>query len=527
MSHRSFPLPVTTAEQAAARDRAAIGGGVPSFDLMVRAGTATAAIILRDFADHLSDGVAIFAGAGNNGGDAYIAAAQLLRAGVRVRLHAAEPPRTTDAMRAAATVTDRLVHGDPTGDERLAIDGLLGTGHRGVLRGRIATAADRLARYHDARAIIAALDVPSGLDATTGEIAAGSVPAHTTLSYGTMKRGQLIARAHVGRLLLVDIGLEDHAHLDDGAWMLAEASSLHGTLPMASWDTWKTRQGIVGLAGGNEGMAGAIVLAARAALATGAGLVHAVVHDASRAALQSLVPQALAHGYGDKFSAPTTCKAVGAGPGLGRSDAARLMLDTLLHAHALPLVLDADALNLIVSAAKDQSIQAANMLSQHAVNGRAIVCTPHAGEFARMIDRELPSALADRVELAQSFAITSRCTILLKGTPTVVCTSDGAAPVVVARGTPALATGGSGDVLTGIIATLLAQGATASVAAVTGAWLHGRAAEIATAAHGSTRGVGLDRVIDALPRAWREIEQPASFRKHLLADLPPVVHTHG
>ena len=526
MSRRVPSLPITTAEQAAARDRAAIAGGIPSFDLMVRAGTATAAIVLREFSDRLSDGVAIFAGAGNNGGDAYIAAAQLLRAGIRVRLHAAEPPRTPDAMRAAALVTNRLVHGEPTGHERLAIDGLLGTGHRGALRGSIATATERLARFHEAGARVVALDVPSGLDATTGEVAAGSVPAHTTLSYGTIKRGHLVARPHCGRLLLVDIGLEHHTQLDDGAWMLADASTLRSAIPTVPWDTWKTRQGIVGLVGGNEGMAGAVVLSARAALATGAGLVHAIVHKTSCPALQALVPQALAHEYHDTFSATSTCNAVGAGPGLGKGAEARAVLDSLLTA-TLPLVLDADALNLLVVTAKEHALQTASLLSRHAQDGRAVVCTPHAGEFARMIDRELPAALADRVELAQSFAMTSRCTVLLKGTPTVVCTSDGAAPVVIARGTPALATGGSGDVLTGIIATLLAHGVTAVTAAVAGAWLHGRAAEIATAAHGTTRGVGLDRVIEALPHAWREIEQPASFPLYLLADLPSVVHLHG
>jgi hydroxyethylthiazole kinase-like uncharacterized protein yjeF len=246
MPRPAHHLPVTTAQQAAARDRAAIAAGIPSFDLMARAGTATAAIILRDFASSLSDGVAIFAGAGNNGGDAYVVAAQLVRAGIGVRLHAAEPPRTPDATRAAALVSPLLVHGEPTGNERIAIDGLLGTGHQGALRGSIATACERLSRYRDANTAIVALDVPSGLDAATGDIATGSVAADATLSYGTFKRGQLIARAHVGRLLLVDIGLDGHAHQGDGAWLLAECircvtssppcRGIRGKRDRASWE---------------------------------------------------------------------------------------------------------------------------------------------------------------------------------------------------------------------------------------------------------------------------------------------------
>jgi NAD(P)H-hydrate epimerase len=203
------------------------------------------------------------------------------------------------------------------------------------------------------------------------------------------------------------------------------------------------------------------------------------------------------------------------------------LLESLLTASALPLVLDADALNLLVATAQHEQLQPAALLSRYANDGRTIVCTPHPGEFARMVGSELPEALSARVELAQSYAMTSRTTVLLKGTPTVVCTSDGTAPIVVARGTPALATGGSGDLLTGIIATLLAQGCTGGSAAALGAWLHGRAAEIATAAHGTTRGVGLDRVLAAMPNAWREVEQPASFPLHLQAELPSVVHTHG
>jgi len=135
---------VTTAAEAAARDRAAIAAGISAFDLMLAAGTVAAAEVLRRFGHQLGHGVALFAGTGNNGGDAYVAAAQLARAGVTVRLHAAGPPRTPDAIRAAALAAPALVHGAPGGHERVVIDGLLGTGHQGPLRREIAAACVQL-----------------------------------------------------------------------------------------------------------------------------------------------------------------------------------------------------------------------------------------------------------------------------------------------------------------------------------------------------------------------------------------------
>ena len=271
-------------------------------------------------------------------------------------------------------------------------------------------------------------------------------------------------------------------------------------------------------------MAGAIVLAARSSLSSGAGLVHALVHEQSRSAVQAGVTQALAHAYDDDFDTRTACDAVGIGPGLGRTESSWALLERHLEARNLPLVLDADALTMIAHEAHEQSLPAAALLAKHANERRPIVCTPHVGEFARLMSQDIPSALDARVELAQSFAITARCTILLKGTPTIVCSADGTPPLVVPRGSPALATGGSGDLLTGIITTMLAQRVDASKAAALGAWIQGRAAEIASMSCGTARGIGLDSVIESMCAAWREIEQPASFPMYVIAELPPVAH---
>ena len=532
-----LPLRVTTAEQAAARDQSAIADGVASFSLMLDAGTATAAVILRDYPDRLSRGVVVYAGTGNNGGDAYVVAAQLVRAGVRVRLVVAGAPRTADAQRAAAIaergadgrITREPSEGDGShgeasdGDERLVVDGLLGTGHRGPLREPIARLCAALAAHRARGATVLALDVPSGLDATTGERAAASVAAHVTVTYGTIKRGLLAARAQAGRLVLLDIGLGAHARLDDDAWQLASARVLSNRLPAIEWDAHKGRRGHLALVGGATGMAGAIVLATRAALRSGIGLARGFVEGDGVSALQRAVPQAIAGTWTLPEDMPRA-DALAIGPGLGRSDGSRNILRAMLDAWPLaPVLLDADALTLIASDTDD----AARQLRAWCGPTRAIVCTPHPGEFARLIGRDPGPDWQSRDEALRDFAVRANATVLLKGTPTLIATPSHGAPsarhksatiVAMPRGSAVLATGGSGDLLTGIIGALLAQGLPAADAALIGATAHGLAAE-RVAARG-VRGATLGDVLRALPMAWRDIAQPLALPPAVLLELP-------
>ncbi len=512
---------VTTALEAAARDRAAIGSGVDSFDLLLRAGSVAAATILREYPAHLAHGVSLFAGAGNNGGDAYIVAAQLARAGVVVRLHAAALPNTPEAQRAAQLAAPSLRFGAPTGHERLVVDGLLGTGHRGALRNGIASSARRMALARDGGAMIVALDVPSGLDATSGEIAPGSVPACVTLAFGTIKRGVLFARAHAGRIVLLDIGLDGRADLADGAWTMAAPNVLASTHLRTAWNAHKGARGRVAIVGGHTGMAGAVVLAARAALGSGAGLVFGVVDSPSVPSLQQQVVQALAHKWPTEGEWPVPVfDAMGIGPGLGRTTrAAQLLAKALAACTGRPVVLDADALWLAAKEARSREGDASGTLRRWTRDLAGAVCTPHPGEFATLLGEPLSDAWAVRVEQMQAFAAASDTVILLKGTPTLVVAPDGTT-VVVPHGTALLATGGSGDLLTGIISTLLAQRLSPLDAAVIGALAHAGAAEVATARAGGIRGITLDAVFDALPQAWRSLEQSTTFPPGVLAELP-------
>jgi len=528
---RSTALRVTTAAEAAARDRGAVCAGTDAFDLMLRAGSAAAEVILRDHADRLAHGVAIFAGAGNNGGDAYVVAAQLVRMGVSVRVHDGPPPRTADAQRAAALAAPMLVHGAPTGRERLVVDGLLGTGHHGALRESVAAGCARIALARDGGAVVVALDLPSGLDATNGEIADGSVAAHLTVCFGTIKRGLVLQRAHAGRIVVVDIGLEAFADrpgaVDDDAWGWADAPRLHRMIPPIAWNAHKGDRGRLGLAGGANGMAGAIVLACRAALASGAGLVHAIVDEPSVAPVQMLVPQALAHvwsaspGLSEPPDAPRY-DALVIGPGLGRERGSTLLLQQLLERHrGLPLVLDADALWHAADAANAQGTAPALTLRRWTRDAAAVVCTPHPGEFARLLGRSLPAQWEERAALLRDFAVRAHCTMLLKGAPTLVATPDAQPLWCVPHGTPLLATGGSGDCLSGIIGTLLAQGMSARDAAVLGASVHGLAAERASAAV-HPRGGTLEHVLEALPAAWQQLASPPGRAPHIVAVLAAV-----
>lgn len=534
-------LRVTTAAEAAARDHAAIHAGVPSFNLMAQAGSTAAALVLRDYADRLAYGVAVYAGSGNNGGDAYIVAAQLARAGVAVRVHATAPPRTADATRALALAQSALVHGAPTGHERLVVDGLLGTGHQGPLREPVRTACARIGLARDGGATIVALDLPSGLEADSGAIADGSVPAHVTACFGTFKRGVLLARPHAGRIVLLDIGLDGAAALDDQAWILPDYADGAPWFAAMAWDAHKGRRGRVAIVGGHAGMAGAVSLAAQAALHAGAGLVHAVVDAPSVAAVQAAVPQALAEawptpdahrgdgadiGADDGPEAMDTlarCDALALGPGLGRGARSAALLERVMTAHRdrdCALVLDADALWLIADVAQSLGTDPAAVMRHWTRSARSVVCTPHPGEFAQLLGRAVPAAWDERAAALQAFAVRSGAIVLLKGTPTLIATPDGAPLQVAPYGTPLLATGGSGDLLTGVIVALLGQGLAPATAAAAGAAAHGRAAELATARLGGVLGGTLDAVLQAFPEAWHGLAHGGARAPGVLAELP-------
>jgi hydroxyethylthiazole kinase-like uncharacterized protein yjeF len=526
---------VTTAAQAAARDAAVIAAGVPSRALMQRAGAAAAAEIALRYPFHVAAGVTVFAGPGNNGGDAWVVARAFAMAGVHVRVYEPVEAKTPDASaeRALALpLVDVIAHEGrrdvdlaPHARQSLVIDGLLGTGASRPPEGPVAAAIDAITRMRAAGATVVALDLPSGVDATTGDAhparggLARTVVADLTLTFGTLKRGILVARGHCGRVAVVDIGLGPPADLDDGAPHAVDARWVASVVPPIAADAHKGSRKRVVIVGGAEGMAGAAVLAARAAARSGVGMVKLAVAPASLPAVQEAEPAALGAQWSSddrwlRNDIVAWADGVAIGPGLGRTAETRPLVERILSSWPGPTVVDADALNVFAGDA-----EALGRL----LEGRPALLTPHPAEFARLAGVELAEVLRSRFDAARALAARCRATVLLKGVPTIVTSPDGR-QLVSASGTPALATAGSGDVLTGIAVTLLAQTGDPLVAGAAAAWAHGRAAELAHGepddARRTPRGVTLDDVLGALPGVWQAEARPSRYP--VLFELPPV-----
>ena len=406
-------LPVLTAEESARVDAAS---SVPMSVLMRRAGVAAAHVAITEFGVGYGTRVVVLAGPGNNGGDAYVVASVLARRGAAVSLVPYGIPHSEAALHHAqrAAGIPRIVAGAPD----LVIDGVFGAGSRpGV--------PDDVRRWNDTSAPILALDLPSGLAADTGEAGEGTIRADMTIAFHTLKPGHLLGDGpdYCGRLRVVDIGLTG----GKPAYRLAEQED--AARPERPRRSHKWSAGSVLVIGGSEGMVGAAVMAARSALAFGAGAVGVATPDPRLA--QQLAPELLAYSI-DDIPARYGVWVVGPGLGSGRRD-------LVSHAHDLvsPTVIDADALG-------PDSLRA-----QHP----DVVLTPHEGELRRMGGAD------------------TAATLLRKGNPTII--EAAGVPWIIDTGGPELATIGTGDVLAGMIGALLARGLDGPGAARSAAYWHG------------------------------------------------------
>ena len=485
---------VVTAEQSVAREAAAIAAGTESVALMRAAGQGTAALLLRRHPDVRTAGALVIAGTGNNGGDAWVAAGALARAGCPVTVESLGEPKSADARRARDEALPVLAEVSKAAWPAVVIDGVLGTGARGDATG---VAADAIRRIRDQRArgaIVVALDVPSGMDAGTG---AGGVVvrADETHSYGTLKRGLLLRRDEAGEILTIDIGLGAHAVLADGAPTLVDAAWVRDAIPPIPSDAHKGVRRRLAILGGGDGMAGAPMLAARGALRSGIGMVRLLVAPTNVPVVQAALPETMAARWPvtaeDQENVLKWAHVLLLGPGLGRTVMSRALIERLLVSWRGPVVLDADALN--VFAGEPRSLGTL-------LGGRPAIITPHPVEAARLLRLEPQDVLARRFEVGAELAKSIGATVVLKGPPTVISAPDGRVAVS-ASGAPTLGTAGSGDVLAGIIATLLGQTLDPFRAATSGAWIHGRAGEHA-ARTGSVRGSSLEDVVMALRHVW-------------------------
>lgn len=515
---------VVTSAEAVACDRAAIDGGTPSRALMQRAGAASAAEIALRFRDRLGAGVLVFAGPGNNGGDAWVVAGALAAAGVRVRV--CEPvPAGTDDARAERDLALPFVEHE-SGDsatlaagglyrgERIVVDGLLGTGANGRPRGPIGDAITGMRTMRERGAAIVSLDVPSGLDATTGAVS-GAVRATLTLTYASIKRGHLVARAQCGRIAVLDIGIGG-VTAAAAAPCLVSRRWVAERVPDFPADAHKGTRKKVAIIGGGAGMSGSVILAAQAAWRSGVGMVKLVVSRDTIGSVREAEPQSLTATW--PTSADEVIREIGTwadalvvGPGLGPGTASRELVERLLGSFTGPVVLDADAIN-----AFGADVSALASL----LNGRPAVLTPHPVEFARLTGVAVDEVLARRFDIGLPLARHARAVVLLKGQPTIV-TSPTGERLVSASGTPLLAAAGSGDLLAGMVGTLLAQTGDPLAAAACAAWVHGRAAWLVQRGQRSLRGFSLADVLAQLPRAWAA--RAAAARSPVLLELPDLM----
>jgi ADP-dependent NAD(P)H-hydrate dehydratase / NAD(P)H-hydrate epimerase len=497
------PLAKVAAVQAA--DAVAEREGIPVAELMGRAGAAVARAAAARLGAPAGRRVVALAGKGHNGGDALEALARLAGRGAGAEaLVTADPDglgeqgrRCVALVRAAggrvrrfdAALAGRLLAGAD-----LIVDGLLGTGSSGAPRG---TTAEAIAAANAAGAPVVAVDIPSGVDGATGEVAGEAVTAVVTVTFQAVKPGHVLApgSGHVGRLEVADIGLP----LVPGDWWLSEAADLAGLVPVPRAELHKRSRGVLLLVGGSSGMGGAPTLMGLAARRSGTGLLVLAVPASVADRVGAQVPEALTvalpeSGGGLAAAADNACRrwlgeatAIGVGPGLGRADGTQKVVRGLLAAYRGPAVVDADGLFALGTGAP------------LAERGAPTLITPHAGEFARLA----PDADGTRLDQAADRAARWRATVLLKGNNTVVAEPDGRLAVN-PTGVPALATGGTGDVLTGLLGALLAQGLAPFDAARLGAWLHGRAGALATRALGPA-SVAAGDVAGHLPAAFREL----------------------
>jgi NAD(P)H-hydrate epimerase len=514
-----MPARVATALETVACERATIDAGVSSQELMERAGKAATAEIMRRYALLLPAGTTVFTGPGNNGGDGWVVARSLAESGYPTTVIEAAPAKTEEAQAAESSASgevDRSDHETSISSARVVVDALLGTGATGSPREPIASAIEIVNSAGDDGAIVVSLDIPSGLDATTGSHEL-CVNADLTLTFGVAKRGQLLARDVCGELSVVDIGLANTPELQSLPTLVDRKWASDRIPPIPSNAHKGTRRRLVIVAGG-EGMAGAAILAGKGALRSGIGLIKLVVHRDNVPAVHAALPEALVQPW------PTSTRstermienadAIAIGPGLGQSAATRDLVDRALLAWSGPVVVDADGLNAFTNDAESLS---------KLLRGRPAVITPHPAELSRVLGVPTKRIVDERFTIGASFSTESGAGVLLKGSPTVVF-CPGGDRFVSAAGTAALATGGSGDVLTGVVGTLLAQLAVKGAKtwlppgeiAALAAFIHGRAAELC----GPVRGTTLDDILLAMSDAWNE--GPADLPDDLLTCVPAV-----
>lgn len=509
--------PLATAVQMRRTDSAAIKGmGIPGTVLMERAGIGVAEFLLERFCLHHC--FVVLAGKGNNGGDGFVVARHLLESGARVEVYCVARPGeySGDALvnlKILGKLGLRVRHAPTSTALRRAlasdcviVDAIFGTGFSGEPRGKSAQFIEEAARAAERFGQpVVAVDIASGVDASTGEIAYATLPADATVTFHVPKVGHFVEPGSYfcGDLILADIGIPaacsvapDHyvTDIDEIAELLP---------PKMDFDN-KFSAGRVLVAGGSTGLTGAACMAAEASLRAGAGVVTAAVPASLNPIFEGKLLEVMTLPVADTgdghmdgsaleelLRQAETADCVVLGPGLGRHSESRALVAGFISRSRTALVLDADGLGAL-----------AGRLGSLKKRTAPTVLTPHTGELGRLLGVPATEVASRRLEHAKKAARRSGAVIVLKGSSTII--TDGRSTLINPTGNPGLATAGSGDVLAGVIGAMMSKGIDPLNAGAAGAWFQGAAADLAAAEYDPGHLIASD-LIDYLPLAFAEL----------------------
>jgi len=514
-------MKVAMVEEMQCIERTAIDSyGIPASILMENAGAGVARVVEEMLGVLKDKKICVFAGRGNNGGDGFVAARHLHNAGAKVKVFFLD---TIEHIRGEAKLHFDIltkmeldiieVRGDRDWDKvRLAliftdgvVDALLGTGYRGDVRGNY---AEVIALINNRQTTVVAVDLPSGLHANTGFVSGYCIKADKTVTFGLPKPGLLLypGTEYVGSLEVIDLGIPvELLHDEDIQQNLITEQLVRERMPQRAADTHKGDNGQVVVVAGSAGMTGAAALSSMGALRSGSGLVRLGIgqslHDIMETKCSEVITKPLTEAEYGQLSAAAlpeiqelvqSANVLLIGPGLSTKGDVPELVRNLIRQISIPMVIDADGLNAITYEPE--------VLEQAA---GALIFTPHPGEMARLTKMSVADVQANRVEVARTYAQRWGATVVLKGARTVIATPDGQIYINI-TGNACLATGGTGDVLAGMLAGFIGQGLTPEDAAVVAVYIHGRAADKLAVEYGKA-GILAGELLPVIPKVINEI----------------------
>jgi NAD(P)H-hydrate epimerase len=497
--------------------------GIPGLELMEKAGQGATRVLLDQFGDHVKAGVGIICGKGNNGGDGFVIARCLAEKGIDVTVYLLA--KTAALKGDAATNRERLVALDielieipdedtfsktkpSLSDHGLLVDAILGTGLTSDVRGLFKTVINFINALNRTGIAVFAVDIPSGLNADTGQPCGTCIRAQGTATFGLAKIGHFTypGAEYTGSLEIIDIGIPGSVVRAVGPKQyLLTSAQIRKYLHPRSADTHKGRTGHLLVIAGSRGKTGAAAMTAMSAMRAGAGLVTLGIAESLNPILETQVlevmtaplPESQNGALGTsafenikKMEAGKTCLAIG--PGIGQAGETQSLVNKIISQSQIPVVIDADGLNNI--AGQTQALKSLKT---------PVVLTPHPGEMARLMDVTAAEVQQNRLQCARDFATNFKVHLVLKGAATVIAHPDGSA-YINPTGNPGMASGGMGDVLTGVLAGFITQGFSPESAAHAAVYLHGAAADTLAKTIGPI-GYLAGEVMNAIPGEVKKI----------------------